>query len=74
MTVLYGYGQFLSYSFCIVIGMNSVIPIIRIKRRNHSNIKYYHIPYRIACRQGNNYSINLYTSENFFYLFNLCPW
>lgn len=70
MTIIYDYGQFLSYSFCIIIGMNSIIPMIRIKkRRNHSNIKYYHIPYRIARKKENNYSANSYTPEQKFLFF-----
>ena len=55
MTVLSGYEQFLLYYFCTLIGITSTLPMLRMKRRKHSTIKFYHVPYRIVCHLTNNY-------------------
>lgn len=55
MTIPSGYEQFLLYYICTLIGIASTTSTFRIKRRNHSTIKFYHVPYRIVCQPTNNY-------------------
>lgn len=63
MIILSGYEQFLLYYFSTLIGIASIFSTLRMKRRNHSTIKFYHVPYRIVCQSTNNYYQYKYTQR-----------
>lgn len=71
MIVFQGCGHFFLLYLCISIKSISIGSALRTRRRNHSTLKFYHVPYRIVYTETNNYLPNLDTSNDYFILLNV---